>query len=190
MIVTCGFDEAGRGPLAGPVTAACVVLGPDFDPKGLGDSKVLNPKNRMIQAQRIQSTALAWGIATCTPREIDELNILQASLRAMERAWFDLGIRFPGVKPELGLIDGLHCPIVPFPCRAIVRGDALEPCISAASILAKVSRDAQMLKLDALYPQYGFALHKGYPTVHHREMLRRHGLSPEHRLSFRWHSSD
>jgi ribonuclease HII len=186
MMTTCGFDEAGRGPLAGPVTAACVTLGPGFDSKGLGDSKALTARQRKLQFDRIRQSALAWGIGWVSPKEIDQINILQASLLAMSRAWDDMAQRFPDVHPDLGLVDGLYCPPVALNLRAIVGGDALEPCISAASIVAKVLRDEEMEKLDRIYPAYGLAKNKGYPTQGHRDALEQWGPSPVHRLSFRW----
>lgn len=175
-----GVDEAGRGPLAGPVTAAAVILDPHRPIEGLADSKRLSPARREALAEAIQTRALAWAVASCEPEEIDRLNILRASLLAMARA-----VRALAVRPTHALIDGNRCPEdLPCSAEAVVRGDALEPAISAASILAKVHRDREMLRLDADYPGYGLAEHKGYPTRAHLEALRRLGPSPCHRRSF------
>jgi len=175
----CGVDEAGRGPLAGPVCAAAVILDPDQPIAGLADSKKLGARRREELADRIRGRCAAWSVAWASVEEIDALNILQASLLAMRRAVDGLGLR-----PELALVDGNHCPALEIPARAIVGGDASEPAISAASILAKVSRDALMLDLDRRWPQYGFARHKGYPTAAHVEALRLNGVTPMHRRSF------
>jgi len=181
----CGLDEAGRGPLAGPVTAGCVVLPADFPTELLGDSKALTERQRDRAFAVIQDQA-AWGLGWCDALEIDRINILQASLLAMTRAFFDLKVRFPGVVVELAVIDGLHCPELPVPTRAVVRADASEPCVSAASILAKVARDLFMTDADRTDPRYGFAVHKGYPTLAHRRALVQFGPGPLHRLSFQW----
>ena len=175
----CGVDEAGRGPLAGPVCAAAVILDPDQPIAGLADSKKLGARRREELADRIRGRCAAWSVAWASVEEIDALNILQASLLAMRRAVDGLGLR-----PELALVDGNRCPALEIPARAIVGGDASEPAISAASILAKVSRDALMLELDRRWPQYGFARHKGYPTAAHVEALRLNGVTPMHRRSF------
>ena len=175
----CGVDEAGRGPLAGPVCAAAVILDPDQPIAGLADSKKLGARRREELADRIRGCCTAWAVAWASVEEIDALNILQASLLAMRRAVNGLGLR-----PELALVDGNRCPALEIPARAIVGGDASEPAISAASILAKVSRDALMLELDRRWPQYGFARHKGYPTAAHVEALRLNGVTPMHRRSF------
>jgi len=175
----CGVDEAGRGPLAGPVFAACVVLREDERIDGLADSKLLTPERREELAVQIRARALAWAIASASVQEIDRLNILHASLLAMRRAVGQLAI-----EPHEVLVDGLHCPQVPFPVRAIVDGDALIAQISAASILAKTARDALMVQLHALYPAYGFDSHKGYSTPQHLEALQRFGICPIHRRSF------
>ncbi|MCH2159446.1 MAG: ribonuclease HII [Oleiphilaceae bacterium] len=175
-----GVDEVGRGPLVGSVVAAAVILDPDQEIEGLADSKKLSEKKRTKLADEIKSKALAWSIAEASPAEIDELNILHASMLAMERAVNSLSIR-----PEHVLVDGnrvpkgLNCSASP-----LIKGDALAKCISAASILAKVWRDADMVRLDACYPQYGFAKHKGYPTKAHFLALDQHGVCPEHRKSF------
>lgn len=174
-----GLDEVGRGPLAGPVVAAAVVLDPRRPIPGLADSKTLSAARREALSREIQARALAWALGACDPAEIDRLNILQASLRAMERAVAALGL-----SPDEALVDGNRCPVLPCPARAIVKGDAKEPAISAASILAKVSRDREMIALDARYPGFGFRTNKGYPTPFHLEALRRLGPTPCHRLSF------
>jgi len=178
--LVAGIDEAGRGPLAGSVVAAAVILDATRPITGLTDSKKLSPARRAVLEQEIRQNALAWNVAEASHSEVDRLNILQASLLAMKRALLGLGIR-----PEQVLIDGNRLPCVDgYSMLAIVRGDLTEACISAASILAKEHRDRQMLELDRLYPEYGFARHKGYPTAMHRERLRQHGVSPVHRRSF------
>ena len=181
----CGLDEAGRGPLAGPVTAGCAVLPAGFPLEVLGDSKTLTERQREKAFTLLQEHA-AWGLGWCTAAEIDEINILQASLLAMRRAFDDLRGRFPEVVIERAIADGLHKPPVPVPCIALVKGDALEPCVSAASILAKVARDRFMAAADAEDPRYGFAIHKGYGTVLHRKALTLYGPGPLHRKSFTW----
>ena len=178
--LVAGIDEAGRGPLAGPVVAAAVILDATRPIAGLTDSKKLSPGRRALLELEIRQKALAWTVAEASHGEVDELNILQASLLAMKRALLGLVIR-----PQQVLIDGNRLPCVAgYSMLAIVRGDLTEACISAASILAKEHRDRQMLELDCLYPEYGFARHKGYPTAMHRERLRQHGVSPVHRRSF------
>lgn len=174
-----GVDEAGRGPLAGPVIAAAVILDPHQPIAGLADSKVLTPANRERLAIEIRAKALAWAVGRAEVAEIDELNILQASLLAMRRAV--LALR---PQPDYAYIDGNQCPILPCPAQPIIRGDATVPAISAASILAKVYRDAEMVTLDTVYPGYGLATHKGYPTSEHRAALIRLGVTPIHRRSF------
>lgn len=176
---TCGVDEAGRGPLAGPVYAAAVILDPARRIRGLDDSKQLAPAVRLELAERIRSRAIAWAVASASVEEIDALNILQAALLAMRRAVTALA-----VVPELALIDGLHCPQLPIEVRAIVDGDARVKAISAASILAKTERDAEMVRLAARYPQYGFERHKGYPTPEHLALLQRFGPCEVYRRSF------
>jgi len=179
--VIAGVDEAGRGPLAGSVVAAAVILDPMQPIAGLTDSKRLGETQREKLEIEIRQKALAWAIAEASHLEIDQINILQASLLAMKRAVLQLSTR-----PERVLIDGNRIPdLEGFDCQAIVKGDLSEPCISAASILAKQYRDRQMLELDAIYPQYEFAKHKGYPTALHRDLLKQHGASPIHRLSFK-----
>ncbi len=177
--LVCGVDEAGRGPLAGPVYAACVILRADDLIEGLADSKVLSAKRRVELAVQIRARSAAWAIASASVEEIDRVNILKASLLAMRRAVEQLTI-----EPDEVLVDGLHCPDLGFPVRAIVDGDALVAEISAASILAKTARDALMLEMHERYPDYGFARHKGYPTRDHLEALRRFGACPIHRRSF------
>ncbi len=177
--LVCGVDEAGRGPLAGPVFAACVILRGDDPIAGLADSKVLSHERRERLAVQIRGRAAAWAVASASVEEIDRINILRASLLAMRRAVEQLTM-----EPDEVLVDGLHCPDVRFPARAIVDGDALVAEISAASILAKTARDALMVEMHALYPDYGFARHKGYPTRQHLEALRRFGVCPIHRRSF------
>lgn len=175
-----GFDEAGRGCLAGPVIAAAVVLPADITAlRGLTDSKKLTPNQREALARLIRQHAVSWALGRSDPREIDRLNILQASLLAMRRAHDALTMA-----PDLGLVDGQHAPDLPCPTRTLIGGDLTEPAISAASILAKVYRDHEMTVSDALFPGYGFALHKGYPTRVHRAALERLGPSALHRLSF------
>jgi ribonuclease HII len=176
----CGVDEAGRGPLAGAVYAAAVILPQNYDLPGLNDSKKLSAKRRDVLFDAIQSCAIAWSVAQASIEEIDELNILHASMLAMQRAVAGLA-----VVPAEALIDGNRVPKgLTVAGRAIVGGDALEACISAASILAKVSRDREIESLEALYPGYGFAQHKGYPTAQHLEALKRLGPCPVHRKSF------
>ena len=175
----CGVDEAGRGPLAGPVYAAAVVLGADHGIAGLADSKKLSARRREVLAAEIRQRAVAWSIAFATAGEIDALNILQATLLAMRRAVEGLA-----QTPSEVLVDGLFVPAVAMPARAIVRGDNSIAEISAASILAKTARDAEMLVLHQTYPQYGFDRHKGYPTAAHIAALREHGVSVVHRRSF------
>lgn len=175
----CGVDEAGRGPLAGPVCAAAVILSEQDPIAGLADSKKLTPRRRDMLATEIRRRALAWSVASASVEEIDAINILQASLLAMCRAVEGL---IPA--PHEALVDGLHCPKLACTARAIVKGDATVPAISAASILAKVTRDAAMLALHQRYPQYRFDRHKGYPTPLHLEALHKHGASAVHRRSF------
>ncbi len=175
----CGVDEAGRGPLCGPVVAAAVILDPARPIPGLADSKKLSEGKRDRLAVEIRAHALAWAVAEASVEEIDRLNILQASLLAMQRAV--AGLALP---PTEAWVDGNRCPALSIPVRAIVGGDALEPAISAASILAKTVRDALLVELDRTYPQYGLAAHKGYPTAAHLAALRRHGPAPIHRRSF------
>ena len=174
-----GVDEVGRGPLAGAVVAAAVILDPAQPIMGLADSKKLSAKKRETLAAEIRLKALAWSLGRAEVEEIDQLNILQATFLAMQRALVSLAIQ-----PEHVLIDGNRCPKINYSMEAIVGGDALVPAISAASILAKVSRDAELVRLDQLYPAYGFAQHKGYPTPSHLNAIRQHGVLPIHRRSF------
>ena|SRR3990167_8018886 len=178
-ILIAGVDEAGRGPLAGPVIAAAVILDPKRPIEGLADSKALSAKKREALFELIRERSVAFAVARASATEIDEINILQASLLAMQRAVLKLKR-----KPELVLIDGNRAPSLPYTTKTLVRGDEFEPAISAASIVAKVLRDRLMLMLDKRYPEYGFRQHKGYPTVQHIEALRCHGPSRIHRLSF------
>ena len=181
--MTAGVDEAGRGPLAGPVVAAAVVFPPGGGPEGLADSKTLAPARRAELAERIRERALGWALGQASPAEIDRLNVLEATLLAMRRAL--AGLAAAGIVPALALIDGNRRPAgLPFPARAVIRGDASVAEISAASILAKVYRDREMERLARRWPQYGFAAHKGYPTPAHLERVRRFGPSPVHRLTF------
>lgn len=174
-----GVDEVGRGPLAGPVVAAAVILDPDQPIEGLADSKALSESRREKLAIVIRERAIAWAIGRAEHEEIDQINILQASLLAMRRAVLGL---IP--QPEYALIDGNRCPSLPCKAEAIVKGDATVAAISAASILAKVSRDQEMVALDTTYPGYGFASHKGYPTRVHLQALATLGITPIHRRSF------
>jgi ribonuclease HII len=178
-MLIAGVDEAGRGPLAGPVVAAAVILDPVQRIRGLRDSKLLTPAAREELAVLIRARAVAWAVAESDVAEIDTLNILQATLLAMRRAIERLTTR-----PEVAWIDGLHCPQVDCPTRAIVDGDRLIAAIAAASILAKTARDALLVELDRSYPAYGFARHKGYATPEHLAALRRHGACPVHRRYF------
>jgi ribonuclease HII len=179
-LLVAGVDEAGRGPLAGCVVAAAVILHPEQLIAGLTDSKKLSEKKRAVLEVEIRQKALSWAIAEASVEEIDRINILHASMLAMQRAVLALQ-----VKPHKVQVDGNRKPDLPeFDVEAIVKGDLSEACISAASILAKQHRDRQMLELDRLYPQYQFARHKGYPTRLHRELLIEHGVSAVHRRSF------
>ncbi|HYD95728.1 MAG TPA: ribonuclease HII [Noviherbaspirillum sp.] len=175
----CGVDEAGRGPLAGAVFAAAVILDPARPIEGLRDSKKLTEARRNELAEQIKARALAWSVAQCSELEIDALNILQATMLAMRRAVEGL---HPA--PTLALIDGNRCPVMPVRSEAIVKGDDTVPAISAASILAKTARDAALMQLHQQYPHYAFDQHKGYPTALHLERLRLHGVSPVHRKSY------
>ena len=177
--LVCGVDEAGRGPLAGPVVAAAVILDPARPIAGLNDSKKLSAKKRVALAGLIRERALAWSVAEASVEEIDQLNILHASMLAMQRAVAALQ-----VTPERALIDGNRCPPLAMPAEAVVQGDAKVAAIAAASILAKTVRDEGMLVLHAQYPHYGFDRHMGYPTAAHCAALAVHGVSPVHRRSF------
>lgn len=179
-ILICGVDEAGRGPLAGPVYAAAVILDENHPIAGLADSKKLSEKRRVKLAAEIRQHATAWTVACASVEEIDALNILRASLLAMRRAVEALSVR-----PQEVWVDGLHCPDTGIKSRAIIKGDSTEAAISAASILAKTARDAAMLDLHVQFPYYGFDVHKGYPTAAHLAALKQHGVSAVHRKSFR-----
>lgn len=174
-----GVDEAGRGPWAGPVYAAAVILSPAAPVAGVADSKKLTAKRREALFEIIQRQAVAWAIASATVEEVDTMNVLQASLLAMKRAVESLSVH-----PDEILVDGLHCPKVAMHARAIVKGDSREPAISAASILAKVARDREMHRLHEQYPQYRFDMHKGYGTAVHMAALAAYGVSPVHRKSY------
>jgi ribonuclease HII len=177
--LVCGIDEAGRGPLAGPVVAAAVILDPANPIAGLNDSKKLSAKRRELLAVEIRAKALAWAVAEASVEEIDRINILQASLLAMQRAVEGLG-----VQPSHALVDGNRCPKLACTSEAIIGGDGKVASIAAASILAKTVRDAGMLELHAIYPEYGFDRHMGYPTAAHLKALREHGVTPIHRRSY------
>ncbi len=181
MDTTCyaGVDEAGRGPLAGPVVAAAVILDPNCPIVGLNDSKKLSAKQREYLLPQIQKYALAYAVSEASVAEIDEINILQASLLAMNRAVSGLAI-----VPDEVRVDGPHCPNLDMPVSGIIKGDQKDAAIAAASILAKVERDRIMVEYHQQYPEYGFASHKGYPTALHRVALERHGISAIHRKSY------
>ncbi|OSN06625.1 ribonuclease HII [Lonsdalea iberica] len=178
---TCiaGVDEVGRGPLVGAVVTAAVILDPARPIVGLADSKKLSAKRREALYHEIKEKALAWSLGRAEPDEIDSLNILHATMLAMQRAVAALSLT-----PDYVLIDGNRCPALPMPSLAVVKGDSRVPEISAASILAKVTRDREMEALDLLFPHYGFAKHKGYPTAYHLEKLAMHGATHHHRRSF------
>ena len=176
--LVAGVDEVGRGPLAGDVVAAAVILG-EHVPAGIADSKKLSPARREALSAEIKEQAVAWSLGRASVQEIDELNILEAALLAMKRAVEGLSI-----EPELVLVDGNRLPRWRYEARPIVGGDALEPAIGAASILAKVQRDSELMELDSQYPEYGFGRHKGYPTREHLDALKTHGVLDIHRRSF------
>ena len=178
-VLVCGVDEAGRGPLAGPVVAAAVILDVRRPVAGLADSKALSPQRRDALAALIRERALAWSTASAEVDEIDALNILEATMLAMRRA-----VEALAIAPQEALVDGNRCPRLACGVRAIVKGDRDVPAISAASILAKTTRDAMLVELDRAWPQYGFAQHKGYGTPEHLAALQRHGPCPAHRRSF------
>lgn len=183
LIWVCGVDEAGRGPLVGSVVAGAVVLDLNHSIEGLRDSKKLTPARREFLYEQIIEKSKAWGVGEASPAEIDDINILQATMLAMRRAIEDLSDKL-GHWPDKALIDGNRCPDLPIPAEAIIKGDAKEPAISAASIIAKVTRDRQMQALDRRHPQYGFAQHMGYPTEAHFAALKEFGACDEHRRSF------
>lgn len=174
-----GVDEVGRGPLVGAVVTAAVILDPNQPIVGLADSKKLSEKKRLALAEEIKAKALCWSLGRAEPEEIDELNILHATMLAMQRAVAGLAIQ-----PDFVLVDGNRVPTLPMPAQAVIKGDSLVQEISAASILAKVTRDQEMAELDKQYPEYGFAKHKGYPTKLHFEKLAELGATPQHRKSF------
>jgi len=180
MELIAGIDEVGRGPLAGPVVAAAVILDPNNPIEGLKDSKKLSAKRREEMAEIIKTQAKCYAYGRAEPAEIDEINILQASLLAMQRAVANLPI-----KPHHALVDGIHCPILPCSVEAIIKGDSKISAISAASIIAKVLRDNEMIGFEEIYPGYGFAVHKGYPTKQHILALQQLGITPIHRRSFK-----
>lgn len=174
-----GVDEVGRGPLVGAVVTAAVILDPEQPIQGLADSKKLTEKRRLALYDEIKQKALCWSLGRAEPEEIDQLNILHATMLAMQRAVAGLSVR-----PDMVLIDGNRCPALPMAAQSVVKGDSLVAEISAASILAKVTRDQEMAELDTLFPEYGFAKHKGYPTPYHLEKLALLGATPFHRRSF------
>ncbi|UKH27922.1 ribonuclease HII [Actinobacillus pleuropneumoniae] len=174
-----GVDEVGRGPLVGAVVTAAVILDPNNPIEGLADSKKLSEKKRLLLAGEIKAKALCWSLGRAEPEEIDRLNILHATMLAMQRAVAGLNIQ-----PDFVLVDGNRIPTLPMPAQAVIKGDSLVAEISAASILAKVARDQEMAELDVQYPEYGFAKHKGYPTKLHFEKLEQFGATPFHRKSF------
>ena len=177
--LVAGVDEVGRGPLAGPVVAAAVILDPKKPIDGLCDSKKMSANRRLEMSDKIKSNSLAWSLGRAEAKEIDEINILQASLLAMKRA-----IELLNIEPDIVLVDGNYTPSVNFKKKAIVKGDSLISEISAASIIAKVERDNEMIALDKIYPGYGFSSHKGYPTKQHIESLKRLGITDIHRITF------
>lgn len=179
FITVCGVDEAGRGPLAGPVFAAACILPSDFDTSGINDSKKISEKKREMLYERITAGNAIWAVGVATNEEIDSVNILNATYLAMKRAVDSLSI-----KPDILIVDGNRYPNTGIPEKVIVKGDSLSFSIAAASIIAKVSRDRLMAELDKQYPQYQFAKHKGYGTALHYEMIKKHGISPIHRKSF------
>ena len=183
LIWVCGVDEAGRGPLVGAVVAGAVVIDPNNPIEGLKDSKKLTAARREYLYEQIMEKAKAWGVGEASPLEIDQINILQATMLAMRRAIEDLTARL-GAWPDKALIDGNRCPELPIAAEAIVKGDAKEPAISAASIVAKVTRDRQMMSLHERHPEYGFAQHMGYPTEAHFAALKQYGACDQHRRSF------
>jgi len=183
MMILCGIDEAGRGPIAGPVCAAAVVLPKDFPFEVLADSKKLTEKKRGVAELVIKEHALAWGVAWSNPAEIDRINILNATMAAMQRAFMQVERKLGHI--DLVLVDGNKAPRLGVPCQAIIKGDDSVFEIMAASILAKVARDRLMATLGERYPEYGYAVHKGYPTPAHREACRKFGPSPIQRMSFK-----
>lgn len=182
----CGLDEAGRGPLAGPVCAAAVILPQNFPLEYLGDSKKLSPKQREYARELICEQAVAWGVGWASHEEIDEINILQASLLAMKRAFEVLRAALPEIVQDIeAIVDGIALPDIPIPCKALIKADSQIPEVMAASILAKTARDKEMERYARLYPEYGYEKHKGYPTKEHRERIARYGPSPIQRKTFK-----
>lgn len=179
IVLTVGVDEVGRGPLAGAVVAAAVILDPEQAIEGLADSKKISEKKRERLSEEIKLKATAWALGRAEVEEIDTLNILQASLLAMQRA-----VEALSVKPEFALIDGNRCPQLDCPAESVIKGDSKIPAISAASIIAKVARDREMVTLDKQYPGYGLAKHKGYPTKAHIQALKELGVTDIHRRSY------
>ena len=177
--LVAGVDEVGRGPLAGPVVAAAVILDPKKPIDGLCDSKKMSANRRLEMSDKIKSNSLAWSLGRAEVKEIDEINILQASLLAMKRA-----IEVLNIEPDIVLVDGNYTPSINFKKKAIVKGDSFISEISAASIIAKVERDNEMIALDKIYPGYGFSSHKGYPTKQHIESLKKLGITDIHRITF------
>lgn len=186
--VIVGADEAGRGPLAGPVCASAVVLPKDFPVEILNDSKKLNEKRRLQIEPIIKEKAIAWAVSWATPKEIDQINILQASMLAMKRAYEKvlIQLKHQNIMPDILLVDGNKTPCVDILCKAIVKGDSKIPAIMAASILSKNSRDRFMILASKKWPQYKFDKHKGYPCPEHKELLKKYGPCPIHRLSFKF----
>lgn len=184
MDIICGIDEVGRGPLVGNVVAAAVILPMEYDLAGLNDSKKLSPKQREELSIKIKNCALSWGIGQSTPEEIDQINILQASLLAMTRAFYAM-LRSHSIRPDQVLIDGNRCPDIDYPVQAIIKGDSKIAQIAAASILAKVHRDQQMMELHHAYPEYGFNHHMGYPTKQHIARIKICGLIPGYRKTYK-----
>ena len=189
----CGIDEAGRGPLAGPVVAAAVILPNDFPVEKLNDSKKLSEKKRSQLEPLIKEKAIAWGVAEASHTEIDELDILSATLLAMKRAFYSMLERYGGGKAAVeapknydiaAIVDGIFCPDISSPVIAVTKADATYPCVMAASILAKTERDRIMIHYAELYPEYGYDKHKGYPTASHREICKKIGPSPIQRRTF------
>ncbi len=185
--MTCGIDEAGRGPLAGPVTAAAVILPQNFPFEILNDSKKLSEKKRLEVEKIIKEKALGWGLGWVWEDEIDRINILQASLLAMKYAYENMLLTFENLSPpDEAIIDGIFCPDIPIHCRAVPKADSLFPDVMAASILAKNARDHMMIRIGQFLPEYQYEKHKGYPTKLHKELLKKFGISPIQRKTFKY----
>ena len=183
----CGIDEAGRGPLAGPVTAAAVILPQDFPVEVLNDSKKLSEKKRLAVEKIIKENALGWGVGWVWEDEIDRINILQASLLAMKYAYENMLLTFPNVPvPDEAIIDGTFCPNIPIQCKTVPKADSIFPQVMAASILAKNARDHMMVRIGQFFPEYQYEKHKGYPTKLHKELLEKYGISPIQRKTFKY----